>query len=80
MPTDVLGIISTIVLLSLVIAYVIGIFVYDARRRKKGKVSVFLETCSCHHEGSAKRIMKAYRKQYGCKGDCHCQESGKKEA
>ena len=67
MPNDVLGIITTIVLLSLLIAYVIGIFLYDARRRKKGKVSIFLETCSCHHEGGAKRIMKAYRKKYGYK-------------
>ena len=65
MPTDPLGIVVTIVLLSLLIAYVIGIFVYDYKRRKKGKVSIFLDTCSCHHEGSAKRLLKAYRKQYG---------------
>ena len=65
MPTDPLGIVVTIILLSLLIAYVIGIFVYDYKRRKKGKVSIFLVTCSCHHEGSAKRLLKAYRKQYG---------------
>lgn len=65
MPTDPLGIVVTIVLLSLLIAYVVGIFVYDYKRRKKGKVSIFLDTCSCHHEGSAKRLLKAYRKQYG---------------
>ena len=65
MPTDPLGIVVTIVLLSLLIAYVIGIFVYDYKRRKKGKVSIFLDTCSCHHEGSTKRLLKAYRKQYG---------------
>ena len=65
MPTDPLGIVVTIVLLSLLITYVIGIFVYDYKRRKKGKVSIFLDTCSCHHEGSAKRLLKAYRKQYG---------------
>lgn len=65
MPTDPLGIVVTIILLSLLIAYVIGIFVYDYKRRKKGKVSIFLDTCSCHHEGSAKRLLKAYRKQYG---------------
>lgn len=64
---DVLAIISTVVLLTLLISYIIGIFVYDALRRKKGKVSVFLETCSCHHDGSAKRILKAYHKQYGYK-------------
>ena len=64
---DALAIISTVVLLTLLISYIIGIFVYDALRRKKGKVSVFLETCSCHHDGSAKRILKAYRKQYGYK-------------
>ena len=67
MPTDTLGIITTIVCLVLIVCYVIGIFVYDALRRKKGRVSIFAETCSCHHEGSAKRIMKAYRKQYGYK-------------
>lgn len=79
MPNDVLGIISTIVLLTIIIGYVIGIFVYDAYKRKKGKVSIFLETCSCHHEGSAKRILKAYRKQYGqkCCGQC---DTSKKEA
>lgn len=76
MPNDTLGIITTIVLLTLIIAYVVGIFVYDARRRKKGKVSIFAETCSCHHEGSAKRIMKAYRKKYGHK-NCNCQNEGK---
>ena len=65
MPTDPLGIVVTSVLLSLLIAYVIGIFVYDYKRRKKGKVSIFLDTCSCHREGSAKRLLKAYRRQYG---------------
>ena len=63
MQTDILSIISTVVLLTLIILYVIGIFVYDARRRKHGKVSIFLETCSCHHSGSAKRLLKAYRKK-----------------
>ena len=67
MQTDILSIISTVVLLTLIILYVIGIFVYDARRRKRGKVSIFLETCSCHHSGSAKRLLKAYRKKYGTK-------------
>lgn len=80
MPNDPLAIISTIALLTLVIAYVIGIFVYDAKRRKRGKVSIFMETCSCHHEGGAKRILKAYRKQYGCQGHCQTSTNGKKEA
>lgn len=62
---DTLSIVSTVILLSLLIIYIIGIFVYDYKRRKKGKVSIFLETCSCHHEGSAKRLLKAYRKEYG---------------
>jgi len=67
MQTDILSIISTVVLLTLIILYVIGIFVYDIYRRKHGKVSIFLETCSCHHSGSAKRLLKAYRKKYGNK-------------
>lgn len=72
MPTDTLGIITTIVILTIIISYVIGIFVYDALRRKKGKVSIFLDTCSCHHDGASKRLLKEYRKKYGTK--CHDKE------
>lgn len=64
---DPLAIVSTIVLVSLVVIYVIGIFVYDALRRKKGKVSIFAETCSCHHAGSKNRLLKEYRKKFGNK-------------
>ncbi len=67
MPKDVLGIITTVVLLTIIVLYVIGIFVYDARRKKKGQVSIFLETCSCHHSGSGKRLLRAYHKKYGKK-------------
>ncbi len=81
MPNDVLGIISTVVLLTLIIAYIVGIFVYNARRKKKGKVSIFLETCSCHHEGGSKRLLKEYHKKYGTQGKCNCQNNEtKKEA
>ena len=78
MPKDTLGIIVTIILLTILVSYVIGIFIYDYKRRKKGKVSIFVDSCSCHHEGNGKRLLKAYRKKYG--KNSTCQECVKKEA
>ena len=46
-------------------AYVIGVFVYDRRRRKKGAPSIFLDVCE--EEGHGKRLIRDYRKKYGDK-------------
>ena len=55
--------IVTIVIVALVTAYVLGIFLYDAKRRKSGKPSIFVEICESENRG--KRLVKAYRKKYG---------------
>ena len=52
--------ILSVILLS---AYVIGIFVYDWRRRKKGVPSIFLD--SCQAEGRGKRLVRQFQKKYG---------------
>ena len=52
-------------------AYVIGIFVYDHRRRKKGAPSIFLDVCE--GEGHGKRLVRDFRKKYGGKKTNHLQ-------
>ena len=42
--------------------YVIGIFVYDYRRRKNGKPSIFLD--QCESEGKGKRLVREFHKAY----------------
>ncbi len=42
--------------------YVIGIFVYDYRRRKSGKPSIFLD--QCESEGKGKRLIREFHKAY----------------
>ena len=42
--------------------YVIGIFVYDYRRRKNGKPSIFLD--QCESEGKCKRLVREFHKAY----------------
>lgn len=45
--------------------YVVGIFVYDHRRKKKGMPSVFVDVCES--EGHGQRLVKDYHKLYGKK-------------
>ena len=61
MPGQAIG----ILLAALLACYVIGIFVYDHFRRKKGAPSIFLD--QCEEEGHGKRLVRAYRKKYGKK-------------
>lgn len=56
----------SVLVVALIAAYVIGIFVYDYRRRKKGAPSVFLDTCES--EGHGKRLVREFRKTYSKKG------------
>ena len=56
------GTIVSIIIVAALVAYVIGIFVYDARRRSKGKPSVFVDVCES--EGHGKRLVKEFRKTY----------------
>ncbi len=56
------GVIAAIIIVSFLTVYVLGIFVYDYRRRKKGKPSVFVDTCES--EGHGKRLVKQFRKTY----------------
>ena len=57
-----MGIVVAIILVALLGLYVIGIFAYDYRRRKKGAPSIFLDVCESEHKG--KRLIKAYHKKY----------------
>ena len=57
-----MGSVVAIILVSLLVLYIIGIFVYDYRRRKKGAPSIFLDVCES--EGKGKRLLKAYHKKY----------------
>ena len=61
------GVIAAIIIVSFLTIYVLGIFVYDYRRRKKGKPSVFVDTCES--EGHGKRLVRLYQKKYGKKGN-----------
>lgn len=54
--------ISTLVVAFLAI-WVILIFVFDYRRRKAGKPSIFVEVCE--EENRGKRLVKEYRRRYG---------------
>ena len=60
-----MGNVVAIILVSLLAAYIVGIFVWDARRRKKGTPSIFLDVCES--EGHGRRLVKDYRKRYGHK-------------
>ena len=60
------GTIVAIILVALLGAYVIGIFVWDGLRKKKGIPSIFLD--ACESEGHGKRLIKSYHKAYGKKG------------
>ena len=52
--------IAAILIVILASAYVIGVFVWDYRRRKQGKPSVFLDTCES--EGRGKRLVRQFHK------------------
>ena len=57
-----LGYIAAGLIVALIVAYVIGVFVWDGKRRKKGKPSIFLD--ACESEGRGKRLIKDFRKAY----------------
>ena len=50
-------------------AYCVGVFVYDHRRRKKGKPSVFADVCES--EGHGKRLVRDFHKKYGASKRSH---------
>ena len=47
-----MGIAVAVIVVVLLAAYVIGIFVLDHKRRKKGKPSIFVD--ECEHKGKGK--------------------------
>ena len=53
------------IIVSLIALWVVGIFVYDGIRRKKGTPSIFVDVCES--EGKGKRLLKDYRKAYSKK-------------
>ena len=55
-----------IIICTLLGLYVIGIFVYDAIKRKKGAPSIFVDVCES--EGKGKRLLRQYRKMKGREG------------
>lgn len=57
-----MGIAVAVIVVVLLTAYVIGIFVLDHQRRKKGKPSLFAD--ECEHEGKGKRLVREFRKTY----------------
>lgn len=59
------GTIVAILVVIVLAAYLIGIFVYDYARRKKGAPSIFLD--QCESEGKGKRLVREFRKKYGKK-------------
>lgn len=59
------GTIVSILVVSLLAIYVLGIFVYDHFRKKKGAPSIFLG--ECESEGHGKRLIRQYHKAYGKK-------------
>ena len=52
--------VAAIIICTLLGLYVIGIFVYDAIKRKKGAPSIFVDVCES--EGKGKRLLRQYRK------------------
>lgn len=60
------GALISVAVVSLLAIYVIGIFVYDHFRKKRGAPSIFLD--ECESEGRGKRLLRAYAKKYGKKG------------
>ena len=57
-----MGIAVAVIVVVLLAAYVIGIFVLDHKRRKKGKPSLFVD--ECEHEGKGKRLVREFHKAY----------------
>lgn len=58
--------IPAIIIVSVLVLYVIGIFVYDGRRKKKGMPSLFLDECDS--EGRGKRLVREFHKMKSKKG------------
>ena len=54
--------IPAIITIVLIVAYVIGIFVIDYKRRHHGKPSIFADTCGCGGHGS--RLVRQFRKAH----------------
>ena len=61
-----IGTIVSVLAVVLLVAYVIGIFVMDHFRMKKGKPSIFLDVCEA--EGKGRRLVKEFHKAYKKKG------------
>ncbi len=61
------GTIVAVVVVALLAAYILGIFVYDYKRRKRGAPSIFVD--QCESEGHGKRLVRLYQKKYGKKGN-----------
>ena len=61
------GIVVSVLVVIGLVAYVFAIFFFDHLRRKQGKPSVFLDKCEA--EGRGKRLVRAYQKKYGKKGN-----------
>ncbi|MCR5348135.1 MAG: hypothetical protein K6E59_00790 [Bacilli bacterium] len=59
------GIIAAIAIVTLLVAYVIGIFFYDYRRRKKGMPSIICDVCES--EGHGRRLVRDYHRKYANK-------------
>lgn len=57
-----LGTIISVIVVALIAAYIIGIFVYDHFRKKRGAPSIFLD--ACESEGHGKRLVREFRKKY----------------
>ena len=60
-----MGTFAAVIAVVLLASYVIGVFVFDFVRRKKGKPSIFLD--ACESEGHGKRLIRQYRRKYGFK-------------
>lgn len=61
------GTIVAILVVVALAAYLIGIFVYDHFRRKRGAPSILLD--ECESEGRGKRLVRQFQKKYGKKGN-----------
>ena len=60
-----IGIFVSVLIVAFAILYVIGVLVLDARRRAKGRPSIFLD--ECESEGHGRRLVRDYHKKYGKK-------------
>lgn len=57
-----MGTFVAIVAIVVLACYIVGIFVWDYRRRKRGVPSIFVD--ACESEGHGKRLVREFRKAY----------------